>query len=97
MNALDEKTIREKLAALAGWDFDSQAKRISKTFRFVDFYRTMAFVNGVALVADSLDHHPDLEVGYSQCVVRFSTHDAGGVTQKDIDSAAAVNALPTPK
>jgi 4a-hydroxytetrahydrobiopterin dehydratase len=53
----------------------------------------MGFVNALAHVANAEDHHPDLEVGYNYCNVRFSTHDAGGLTEKDFICAAKADAL----
>jgi 4a-hydroxytetrahydrobiopterin dehydratase len=53
----------------------------------------MAFVNAIAFLAHKSDHHPDLEVGYNKCRVRFSTHSAGGITEKDLTSAAQIGRL----
>jgi 4a-hydroxytetrahydrobiopterin dehydratase len=82
------------LSHLPGW---TQVEiRIEKTFRFADYYRTMAFVNAVASIAHREDHHPDLAVHYDRCVVAWSTHSAGGLTLNDgicaakTDDAAAV-------
>jgi len=63
---------------------------IAKEFRFKDYFHTMAFVNAVASIAHREDHHPDLEVGYSRCLVRYSTHDVGGLSLNDVISAAKV-------
>ena len=79
------------LATLAGWALAGD--RIEKTFRFADYHQTMAFVNALAWVAHREDHHPDLGVHYNRCVVTFSTHDAGGVTQNDIICAAKAERL----
>ena len=78
--------LREQLACLAGWHH--VANRVEKTFRFADYYRTMAFVNAVASLAHREDHHPDLGVHYGHCVVAWSTHSAGGVTLNDCICAA---------
>lgn len=66
---------------------------IEKSYDFSDFHHTMAFVNAVAWIAHRADHHPDLSVHYGRCVVRYSTHSAGGITALDFDGAAAVDAL----
>jgi 4a-hydroxytetrahydrobiopterin dehydratase len=63
---------------------------IRAEFRFDDYFHTMAFVNAVASVAHREDHHPDLEVGYNRCVVRYSTHDVGGLSLNDFICAAKV-------
>jgi len=61
---------------------------LDKMFRFADWRATMAFVNAVSDVANEVDHHPDLELGWGRCTVRWSTHDAGGITQNDLACAA---------
>ena len=61
-----------------------------------DFYRTMAFVNAVAWIANTEDHHPDLEVGYATCVVRYSTHSVGGLSRNDFICAAKIDHLGPP-
>jgi 4a-hydroxytetrahydrobiopterin dehydratase len=66
---------------------------IEKEFAFRNFHQTMAFVNAVAWVAHSQDHHPDLEVHYKSCRIRFSTHAAAGVTENDLICAARVEKL----
>jgi 4a-hydroxytetrahydrobiopterin dehydratase len=53
----------------------------------------MAFVNAVAFIAHTQDHHPDLQVGYNKCRVEYSTHSAGGLSEKDFSAAHAVNKL----
>jgi 4a-hydroxytetrahydrobiopterin dehydratase len=63
---------------------------IRAEFRFDDYFHTIAFVNAVASVAHREDHHPDLEVGYNRCVVRYSTHDVGGLSLNDFICAAKV-------
>jgi 4a-hydroxytetrahydrobiopterin dehydratase len=66
---------------------------LEKTFRFPDFHRTMGFANAVAFIANAADHHPDLQLSYGHCTVRFMTHDAGGITVSDFSCAAKVDAL----
>ena len=75
------------------WALNDEATEIERTFRFKDFHHTMAFVNAVAWIAHRSDHHPDMEVGYNRCRIRLSTHSAGGLTQKDFDSARSIDAL----
>jgi 4a-hydroxytetrahydrobiopterin dehydratase len=69
---------------------------LSRTFSFTNYWETMAFVNAVAWIAHGQDHHPDMGVHYNRCVVRFTTHDAGGVTVNDFICAARVSALHGP-
>ena len=66
---------------------------LRKTFRFKDYYRTLAFVNALAYVAHREDHHPDLGVHYDRCVVTFSTHDVGGLSHNDLICAAKAERL----
>ena len=79
------------LRELVGWELTGQ--EIAREFRFKDFHQTMAFVNAVAWVSHREDHHPDLEVGYNRCRVRYSTHAVGGLSENDFICAAKVNEL----
>jgi 4a-hydroxytetrahydrobiopterin dehydratase len=80
---------------LPGWARASDGGSIAKTFTFDDYFHTMAFVNAVASVAHREDHHPDLEVRYSKCVVQYSTHDVGGLSLNDFICAAKVEDIVT--
>ncbi|MCB1554074.1 MAG: 4a-hydroxytetrahydrobiopterin dehydratase [Xanthomonadales bacterium] len=81
------------LATLPGWSAIEDGAAIGRSYAFSDYYHTMAFVNALAYVAHREDHHPDLGVHYNRCVVRFSTHDCGGVTANDLICAAKADAL----
>lgn len=74
-----------------GWRLIEGA--LEKTFRFTDFHRTMGFANAVAFIANAADHHPDLQLSYGHCTVRFMTHDVQGITVSDFSCAARVDAL----
>jgi 4a-hydroxytetrahydrobiopterin dehydratase len=76
------------------WTLDDQAASLRREFTFRDFYRTMSFVNAVAHVANIEDHHPDLEVGYNVCRVRYSTHAIGGLSENDFICAAKLDQIP---
>lgn len=88
---LSAEEISQKLTPLPGWALSGAS--IVKTYLFKDYYHTMAFVNAVAWIAHQSNHHPDLKVGYNKCVVEYTTHDAGGVTQSDLDCAKSVEEL----
>jgi 4a-hydroxytetrahydrobiopterin dehydratase len=88
---LSGDALRDRLTSLPGWTH--AGKRIEKTFSFADYHGTIAFVNAVASIAHSEDHHPDLAVHYDRCVVAWSTHSAGGVTLNDCICAAKVEAF----
>ena len=80
--------LMQRIAALPGWDYAD--KLLTKTFRFDDYYRSIAFVNALAYIANRQDHHPDLSVHYNRVVVSYATHDAGGVTLNDCICAAKI-------
>lgn len=90
---LSEARVRELLPQVPGWDLAEDGHALTKTFRFDDYYRTMAFVNALAFMAHREDHHPDLGVHYDRCVVRYSTHDVGGLSENDFICAAKAEAL----
>ncbi|MDH3713663.1 MAG: 4a-hydroxytetrahydrobiopterin dehydratase [Gammaproteobacteria bacterium] len=75
------------------WSLNDSASEISRTCKFKNYYQTMAFVNALAWIAHAEDHHPDLEVGYNRCHVRYSTHAIGGLSQNDFICAAKIDAL----
>jgi len=83
----------ELLARIPGWTMNDAGNEISRTFRFKNYYETMAFVNALAWVAHREDHHPDIEVGYNRAHVRFSTHSVKGLSRNDFICAAKLNAL----
>jgi len=76
------------------WLLIEDGKAIKREFKFADFLRTMSFVNALAHIANIEDHHPDLEVGYSYCRVRYSTHAIGGLSDNDFICAAKIDRLP---
>jgi 4a-hydroxytetrahydrobiopterin dehydratase len=77
----------------ADWASDAGCGVISRAYRFDNYYRTMAFVNALAWIAHTEDHHPDIEVGYNRCIVRYSTHAIGGLSENDFICAARIDAL----
>lgn len=93
--ALTPTEIVKRLADLPGWKLsgDGAEVAIEKTFRFADYFETIAFVNALAFVAHRLDHHPDLSVHYGKCVVRFSTHSVQGISETDFECASRTDAL----
>ena len=91
--ALTREQIDSALKTLPGWQVGPDDKSVSRAYKFKDFYQTMEFVNAVAAIAHREDHHPDLEVGYNHCLVKFSTHAIDGLSQNDFICAAAVSEL----
>ena len=90
---LPEARIRELLPDVPGWELAEDGKALVRTFSFKDYYRTLAFVNALAHMANREDHHPDLSVHYDRCVVRYSTHDVGGLSENDFICAARADVL----
>ena len=88
---MEEKAIQESLRHLEGWTYAD--KSIKKTFEFKNYYETLSFINAAAWIAHREDHHPDIQFGYKQCTVRYSTHAAGGVTENDFICAAKIDRL----
>ena len=91
---LSSEDVQPYLNALPGWALVETGQAIRKTFKFDDYYRTMAFVNALAFVAHREDHHPDLGVHYDRVEVRYSTHDVGGLSDNDFICAAKAELLP---
>ena len=90
---LSSEDVQLNLNALSGWVLVENGQAIRKTFKFDDYFRTMAFVNALAFIAHREDHHPDLGVHYNRVEVRYSTHDVGGLSENDFICAAKADAL----
>ena len=88
---LPSERVAALLKELPGWE--PRGGEIAKTFSFKNYYETMAFVNAAAWVSHREDHHPDLEVGYNKCRVRYSTHAVGGLSENDFICAAKLDEL----
>ncbi|MEO1326756.1 MAG: 4a-hydroxytetrahydrobiopterin dehydratase [Pseudomonadota bacterium] len=89
MSAMDEQDILTATAALDGWNVE--AGKLAKSFRFSDFVAAFGFMSRVALVAEKMDHHPEWYNVYNTVKVELTTHDAGGITAKDFELAAAMD------
>jgi 4a-hydroxytetrahydrobiopterin dehydratase len=81
------------LAKLAGWSEVKDRDAITKTFVFRDFNEAFGFMTRAALIAEKLDHHPEWFNVYKTVTVTLSTHDAGGLTERDVTLAQAMNRL----
>jgi 4a-hydroxytetrahydrobiopterin dehydratase len=90
---LDRTAAGNLLSQAAGWELNADATGISRTYNFKNYYETMAFVNALAWIAHREDHHPDIEVGYKRCHVRYSTHAIKGLSMNDFICAAKINKL----
>jgi 4a-hydroxytetrahydrobiopterin dehydratase len=92
-NALSSERIAEWLTLLPGWELGSDAAELRKRYVFADFGHALAFANALGWIAEQENHHPDLELGWGRCLVRFSTHDVGGLSRNDFICAAKTEAL----
>jgi 4a-hydroxytetrahydrobiopterin dehydratase len=92
-HALKQEEIAALLPALPGWALAGDGSDLRKDFKFADFSGALAFVNALGWIAERENHHPDLELGWGRCRVRFSTHDVGGISRNDFICAAKTEAL----
>jgi 4a-hydroxytetrahydrobiopterin dehydratase len=88
---LSEIEIQEQLKSLNGWTV-SRSQLESKR-KFADFVQAIAFVNKLVEPAESAGHHPDIEISYNRVKINLTTHDAGGLTQKDFDLACVISKI----
>jgi 4a-hydroxytetrahydrobiopterin dehydratase len=75
-----------------GWEIVDGA-RLRRTYRFPDFASALGFVVEVGRMADEVNHHPDVALGWGRATIEWTTHDAGGVSDKDFDAAARTNEI----
>ncbi len=75
------------------WQLEHDEGRIRRDFEFSNFHETVEFVNALAWICNRQDHHPDLEVSYKHCVVSFTTHALGGLSENDFICAARADTL----
>jgi 4a-hydroxytetrahydrobiopterin dehydratase len=76
------------------WKLAEDGRSIASEWKFRNFLHTMSFVNAVAHIANAEDHHPDVELGYGYCRIRYNTHAIGGLSENDFICAAKIDALP---
>ncbi len=86
MAILSSEEVDRQLKKLQGWTLEGRA--IRKQFTFPNFPSAVAFVNRLVPEAEAADHHPDIVINYRRVTLSYSTHDEGGLTQKDFDGAA---------
>jgi 4a-hydroxytetrahydrobiopterin dehydratase len=85
---LSDLEIRRALGTLPGWA--RKGETLTKTYSFARFADGIRFVQQVAALADGMNHHPDIDIRYTNVAFSLSTHDAGGITQRDLDLAKAI-------
>jgi 4a-hydroxytetrahydrobiopterin dehydratase len=91
LSLLSEEEIQEGLKSLAGWKLEN--KEIVRTYEFPDFLAAIQFVRQVAEKAESANHHPDIDIRYSKVRLALVSHDAGGITNRDMKLARTLNSL----
>jgi len=90
---LDDDAVAAALQALDGWALVPGRSAIHRDFTFTDFNQAFGFMGRVALRAERMDHHPEWSNVYNRVAITLSTHDAGGVTRRDIDLARFIDGL----
>ncbi|WP_367607331.1 4a-hydroxytetrahydrobiopterin dehydratase [Legionella sp. W05-934-2] len=92
--ALNSEQISNLMPQLdKNWDVIDNHTKIKRRYTFKNFYETMAFVNAVAWIANTENHHPDIECGYNYCHITFMTHALSGLTHNDFICAAKIDSL----
>lgn len=90
---LDDQARALALHDLPRWEYDVDARGIRRTLSFTDFAEAFAFMTRVAILAEKADHHPEWSNVYSRVEILLTTHDAGGLSQRDIDLAKAIDSF----
>jgi len=88
---LSAAEVQQALAKLPGWKKSGNV--IERNFQFTNFVEAMDFVNHIAEAAEALNHHPDIHISYNKVRLELLSHDAGGITQRDIRMAGRINEL----
>jgi len=91
MHKLETEVVAELLATLPDWTYDERRGAITRELIFADFTQAFGFMTQVALVAEKRDHHPEWENVYNKVRITLTTHDADGLTQRDIDLARYID------
>lgn len=90
-NRLGGGEITTRLSKIPGWKTKERRGAIQRTYRLPDFRSALAFVAYVGELAESRSHHPDIDIRYNQVTLALSTHDAGGLTEKDFELAGLID------
>jgi 4a-hydroxytetrahydrobiopterin dehydratase len=90
MQALTEEELAARMEPLTGWTLSGG--KLLRKYEFADFLQAMDFVNAVAKIAEEAGHHPDIDIRYNQVTLGLVTHDAGGITERDVAMASALSA-----
>lgn len=88
---LNEASIKEKLSSLTDWEL--KGKSLRRTKKLENFVEAIAFVNKLVEPAEAANHHPDISISYNEVIINLTSHDAGGLTQKDFDLAKVIDQI----
>ncbi len=91
INKLAPATVKSKLAALPGWSLHSD--KLYRRCMFADFVEAFGFMSRVALLAEAMDHHPEWSNVYNRVEIYLTSHDAGGITERDFELAQRISHL----
>jgi 4a-hydroxytetrahydrobiopterin dehydratase len=91
MELLSDSEVRNQLISRPAWNIDGET--LIRQFVFPDFAKALEFVNKVGVEAETMGHHPDIEVKYNKVRLALTSHDAGGLTNLDFELAAAIDNL----
>lgn len=94
---LTQKNIEKQLASLTGWTVNKKADQLLKTIPLPSFITALAFVAKVAVLAEVMDHHPDIELSYGKVKIKLKTHDVKGLTKLDFDLAKKIDRIKLPQ
>lgn len=89
---LTAEEIEENLKGLTDWTVSNE--KLSKKFKFKNFAESLEFINKIGAIAESQDHHPDILLGWGYAEIFITTHDAGGITERDFQLAKALEKIP---
>jgi 4a-hydroxytetrahydrobiopterin dehydratase len=92
MEKLSPESTQALLADLPDWQYDAERSAITRRFRFADFVQAFGFMTQIALAAEKHDHHPEWSNVYNTVTMTWTTHDAGGLTERDIRLARIADA-----
>lgn len=91
MALLNDQQVMHELEQLNGWKLAGKA--IERDYEFPDFSAALDFVNRVAALAESANHHPDIDIRYNKVKLALTSHDSGGITSRDVKMAKTINGL----
>jgi len=91
VKTLDKKSLHDEIIKLKGWDLSPEGDRITRTFEFRDFNQAFGIMSRIALKAESMNHHPEWFNVYNKLEITLTTHDCGGISEKDITLAHFIN------